>query len=41
LIGLLTCFITAVFVLPALLEVLDGKQIVDKADKDDAEAQSD
>ncbi|MGA1197775.1 MAG: efflux RND transporter permease subunit, partial [Candidatus Latescibacterota bacterium] len=41
LIGLLTCFITAVFVLPALLEVLDGKRIVDKADKDDAEAQSD
>lgn len=30
LIGLLTCFITAVVVLPALLEVLDGKKVREK-----------
>jgi len=41
LIGLLTCFITAVFVLPALLEVLDRKHVVDKDGEDESEAQSD
>lgn len=38
LIGLLTCFITAVFVLPALLEVLDGHMISDKTSGESKDA---
>ncbi len=37
LIGLLTCFIAAVFVLPALLEVLDGNQASNEDSKDGTE----